>query len=708
MGDKFSPLHIQQGAVLSGGKAGIFITADYPYYRDDASNWRDRLNSLKRMGILAVTLYIPWRHHQTDPAVPPDFTGRTQANRDVIGFLRLCAELGLGVIAKPGPFIHAEVNYGGLPDWVCPLHNPKIEALLNAGGEAEVWAGSRVKADGMTIESWPLPAPFSSEFLRLTIEWMRRVADEVIQPLSAPDGPIVALQIANEGIYSNGQHAPWAYDYSPSALRLFHSFLAEKYGEISGLNRLYGSDYPDWSAVPAPRRWEPGAAAHRYMDWGEFSAVYMDKIFRAWADPLESHLPVIINQNPPLGTHFGLDAWLSRVEPERWGSVEYGFTNWVGDVSADPSAFARYVLTAKRAAGPNMEENWGFAALYAPAYADASTSFYQTLVILNNGATGFNVYTGVATDYPDRNLEIVPKLPYPDVAPVTAQGEWTPKAELVRWMAQFFERHGAEFLACSTARPAAWGYSLSQARLAAWSPAGDSSAAQHGLHLSEFQRQMRALHLDYGLVNLETASLDELLAYPFLYAAGGDRMAAAAQRNLAEYARRGGNLTLIGALPELDENNQSCTLLHEAREFLRTVPEVDAASQLTGLPRAILLEGQADLWLRSHPDRDLHFLTVLIPADGQTDVRLSLLLNGNRHQFELSAAPSAGAILRLENGRITAAILKGGNAYLGRAVKPGCTFDGQRVGLAEPGDFLLLDGQTASLPASPALEKEVK
>jgi len=232
MGAKFSPLHIQQGAVISEQTPRVFITADYPYYRDDASHWADRLTRLKSIGIMAVTVYIPWRHHQPDRFKPPDFDGSTQANRDVLSFLRLCADLDLEVIAKPGPFIHAEVNYGGLPDWVCPLNNPQIEALLNANGEAECWAGSQVEADGETIERWPLPAPFSPEFLRLTRIWMQQVGEEVIRPLAAPVGPIVALQIANEGIYSNGAKAPWAYDFSPSALAQFRDFLVGKYGKL--------------------------------------------------------------------------------------------------------------------------------------------------------------------------------------------------------------------------------------------------------------------------------------------------------------------------------------------------------------------------------------------------------------------------------------------------------------------------------------------
>jgi len=145
MGKQFLPLPIQNGVVLFDGKPGVFITADYPYYRDDPHNWEDRLASLKRLSIQAVTAYIPWRHHQPAPDALPDFTGKTQANRDVIGFFHLCSALDLPVIAKPGPFIHGEVNYGGLPDWVGPTFNPAIEAPLKSRGEPEPWSGSPVE-----------------------------------------------------------------------------------------------------------------------------------------------------------------------------------------------------------------------------------------------------------------------------------------------------------------------------------------------------------------------------------------------------------------------------------------------------------------------------------------------------------------------------------------------------------------------------------
>lgn len=706
MNKLFSPLTIQKGIVHIGDRPRVFISADYPYYRDDANNWRDRLTRLKSLGIEVVSAYIPWRHHQTDPEMAPDFSGRSALNRNVLGFLSLCADLDLMVVAKPGPFIHAEVNYGGLPNWVCPLNNPKIEALLNSDGEDENWSGARLARDRKSVEAWPLPAPFSHEFLRLSCEWMERVGEQVIRPNQAPYGSIVALQVGNEGIYSNGQYAPWAYDYSPSSLAKYAAFLQEEYRSIENYNRLHGTLFADWKDIPAPRHISfplPERQERTLEDWGNFQTRYMDEIFREWSAPLEADLPVILNQNPPLETHFGLDAWLTRVEPERWKGFYYGFTNWVGDVSANPSAFDRYILTAKRFPGPNMEENWGFAEIYDPAYIDASTSFYQTLSILNNGATGFNVYTGVGTAYADRNMEILQRTPYPDAAPINADGRLTPKAEIVRWLVMFFDRYGEEFLASRPFQPVAWGLYLPQARVAVWSQVNDKSAPQHGDYLREFQKQMRHIHLDYSVINLETTDAETLQKHAFLFLAGSECMAADVQQKLTDYACNGGRLVLLGRIPRLlDENGVPCEILWRARTSLQSMPEAGYAALLEGLPRPILADGQADIWVRSHPERDLHFVTLLIPAHGKLRVDATLEIGTRRQRVVLSAAPSGGALLRIEDGRITDAIIKGHNAYLGRSVAPHCRLDQQVVGQDQPGDFIQVGSWSANLvPGKP-------
>lgn len=685
----FPLLTFKKGVAQINGAPRMFISADYPYYRDLKDNWRDRLQSLKNLGITVVSAYIPWRHHQTDPKLEPDFIGSSDPKRDVIGFLTLCAELELMVIAKPGPFVHAEVNFGGLPDWTCPLNNPKIEALLNADGNPERWSGSETSADGKSMAAWPLPAPFGIEFLNLTREWMVRVGREVIQPFSAPKGPIVAVQVGNEGIYSNGQHAPWAFDYSSSAVERFLAFLSREYKSLDQYNQSHQRAWKDWNEIQPPRKQPANLDTGRSReeeDWGKFLAVYIAEIYKEWYLPLGINLPSIVNQNPPLEAPYGLDAWLTRAEPERWTGFQYGFTNWVGDVSANPSAFDRYILTSKRFPGVNMEENWGFAALYDPAYIDAATSFYQTLAILNNGATGFNIYTGVGTSHADSNMETIKVAPYPDAAPIGADGEITAKAEIAGWLAKFFNRHGVEFLECKPDQPVGWGLYLPYAHQSAW-----SADAWHGEALREFQRQMRQSHLDYGLVNLETASERDLFEHPNLFLVGADWMDANTQAKLVEYIRGGGRVFNLGNVPTLDENHESCDLLGSIREKIIMYEGKDLAAPLSGVARPIIRDGNADIWVRSHPERDVQFVSVLIPAHGKPHLEALLEMGDYRRKLTLTAAASGGALLRIEAGRITDAIIKGHNGYLGVSVPPACRLDDQSVGLANPGDFFMLD-----------------
>lgn len=709
---RYQPLSVKDGVVTLNGQAGVFISADYPYYRDPMEAWRDRLQKLSGLGLQVVTIYIPWRHHQPDPQMQPDFTGKTQPNRNVVHFLELCRELSLSVIAKPGPFIHAEVNYGGLPDWTCPLNNPEIEALLDAQGQTVDWSGGRLEAASQRIEQWPLPAPFDHEFLRLTEAWLRTVAVQVIHPFSAPQGPIVGLQIANEGLYSNGQHAPWAYDYSAASVQRFHSFLKSNYPDLAAYNRLNHTNHHSWEAIQPPRAWKKPSspeALRLYSDWGAYLAEYIGAVYRAWTAPLQSDLPVFINQNPPLGEAYGLDAWLTRVEPQRWPGVTYGFTNWVGDISARPSAFDRYLLTAKWHPGINLEENWGFAELYDPAYIDAATCFYQTLAVLNAGATGFNIYTGVGTSFPDRNLEVLPKAPYPDAAPITHTGEVTPKAHIAAWLVEFFRLYGQDFLESQPERTAAFGVYLPLARAAAWAHTHVEQAVSLlndveqadtlfepalGTHLARFQSEMRRLHLDYGVLNLEAASLEELLEYRYLLVAGSPSMSQAVQDKLLSYAKSGGKLGLLGVIPTLDEHFQACDTLASQKDLFDTMPEMDLEYWLADAPRPRLVSGEADIWLRSSKAGDLHLLTVLIPAGAPPHVELEISLAGQPCRLSLDAAPSGGALLCVQDRRVTAAILKGHNGFLGVSVPPRLVFDGQEIGMAEPGDMAFFPGST--------------
>ncbi|XP_064290889.1 beta-galactosidase-1-like protein [Passer domesticus] len=96
-----------------------YISGSIHYARVPRPAWRDRLLKMYMSGLSTVQVYVPWNYHETLPGVY-DFSG----NRDVEAFLDLTAELGLLVILRPGPYICAEWEMGGLPAWL--LWKPDI------------------------------------------------------------------------------------------------------------------------------------------------------------------------------------------------------------------------------------------------------------------------------------------------------------------------------------------------------------------------------------------------------------------------------------------------------------------------------------------------------------------------------------------------------------------------------------------------------
>ena len=75
--------------------------------------WRHRLQMIRALGLNTVSVYLFWNYHEEQPGVF-DWTG----NRDAAEFCRLAQEEGLWVILRPGPYVCAEWDGGGLPWWL--------------------------------------------------------------------------------------------------------------------------------------------------------------------------------------------------------------------------------------------------------------------------------------------------------------------------------------------------------------------------------------------------------------------------------------------------------------------------------------------------------------------------------------------------------------------------------------------------------------
>ncbi|NXC02044.1 BGAL galactosidase, partial [Orthonyx spaldingii] len=165
-----------------------YISGSIHYARVPRPAWRDRLLKMYMSGLSAVQVYVPWNYHEMLPGVY-DFTG----NRDVEAFLDLTAELGLLVILRPGPYICAEWEMGGLPAWL--LWKPDI--ILRSSDPA---------------------------YLAAVDSWLHILLPKIKPRLYQNGGNIISVQVENE----YGSYYACDYGYLRHLLGSFRALLGSE------------------------------------------------------------------------------------------------------------------------------------------------------------------------------------------------------------------------------------------------------------------------------------------------------------------------------------------------------------------------------------------------------------------------------------------------------------------------------------------------
>ena len=101
------------GSFLLNGKPFVVKAAEVHYPRIPRPYWEHRIQMCRALGMNTICIYIFWNIHEQKEGVF-DFTG----NNDVAEFCRLAQKNGMYVIVRPGPYVCAEWEMGGLPWWL--------------------------------------------------------------------------------------------------------------------------------------------------------------------------------------------------------------------------------------------------------------------------------------------------------------------------------------------------------------------------------------------------------------------------------------------------------------------------------------------------------------------------------------------------------------------------------------------------------------
>ncbi|KAF2197860.1 hypothetical protein GQ43DRAFT_186375 [Delitschia confertaspora ATCC 74209] len=115
---------------VHGKRIFLYSGEFHPYRLPVPSLWLDVFQKIKAMGYNGVSFYVDWALLEGKPG-----TYRAEGVFAMEPFYEAAMKAGIYLIARPGPYINAEVSGGGFPGWL--QRNPGIlrtrdEAFLNA------------------------------------------------------------------------------------------------------------------------------------------------------------------------------------------------------------------------------------------------------------------------------------------------------------------------------------------------------------------------------------------------------------------------------------------------------------------------------------------------------------------------------------------------------------------------------------------------
>ncbi|MBX6354430.1 MAG: beta-galactosidase [Micromonosporaceae bacterium] len=245
-------------SLLIDGRRTYLWSGEFHYWRLPSPDlWRDVLQKMKAAGFNATSIYFDWGYHSPKPGVY-DFTGV----RDVDRLLDIAAEVGIYVIARPGPYINAETDAGGFPGW-----------LVTQQGRARSSA---------------------ADFQAASDEWLHHI-DPIIarHQLTNGTGTVILYQIENE-YGSNGdpaymEHTEQVVREDGITVPLTHNYCCgpSTWATGRGAVDIPGQDsYPQGFNCSNPTRWNPAGTLPRFRDDAPiFTPEFQGGSFDPWGGP---------------------------------------------------------------------------------------------------------------------------------------------------------------------------------------------------------------------------------------------------------------------------------------------------------------------------------------------------------------------------------------------------------------------------------------
>lgn len=375
------------GGIRVGHETVPLLAGTAHYWRLEPETWRPALEAVRGLGLKLVDTYVPWGVHERGTG---DFDfGRVDPKLDIVRFVKLAGELGLYVIVRPGPHINAELTCFGIPERV--IWTKECQAVS---------AGGKPVALPVPPLAFPVPSYASEAFHAEARVWFDAVGKE-LAPLIWPNGPIVLLQVDNEGAmyFRDGVYDQ---DYHADALAHYRAFLKDKYDRVEVLRDVLGDPGATFFNVEPPRRFNAQSKRDlaRHLDWAEFQEELIAGAFKRYRAAMEqAGLGGV-----PTSHNLPLSEAATPLDPRRVGeAVELlGLDYYHGASPPQRTEIARRTseLDVRSAAREHPAFACELGAGYPPFFAPLSEgdNAFTALTALAYGLRGYNLYMAVERD----------------------------------------------------------------------------------------------------------------------------------------------------------------------------------------------------------------------------------------------------------------------------------------------------------------------
>jgi len=154
---------------LLDGKPFQMISGEMHPARIPREYWRHRVQMARAMGCNTIAAYIFWNYHENKEGLF-DFSS---GNHDIQEFIKICRQEGMWVLLRPGPYVCAEWDFGGLPAYLLKIPDIRIRCM-------------------------------DTKYMLAVKRYIDRLSKEVVSLQCTKGGPILMVQIENEyGSFGN-------------------------------------------------------------------------------------------------------------------------------------------------------------------------------------------------------------------------------------------------------------------------------------------------------------------------------------------------------------------------------------------------------------------------------------------------------------------------------------------------------------------------